>query len=160
MTINYKGRLKAFQNKMKRLLKEDIKTDEALKKYYYENNADRLELKALYSFFFSENLGGCSNCFIDATFRLLSISLNSQLAKKTQNSFWLYAGQLLRGEDNNYFSNANITDEIALQLLKQCNGYITAFQRLPANFEEIAKNNKIKYEIKDIKGKTTGDPLQ
>lgn len=145
-----KDNLKAFQIKMKSLCQEELTTDDNLIKYYSLNNSDNNELRKLYKFYFNQDFGGCGNCIVDATAKILGIDLNSELANKKEISFQLYAGALLQDvvnfDSSKSVSNYNLTEDNAWWHLNQSPSKLSEFVTLPENFDELAnpKLNEIK----------------
>lgn len=92
----------------------------------------------------------CDNRFTESFTKLIQIP-TKQLEKMKDRNFTLKAGSLIDTSMKGipgvpmHVSDANLTDDIAIQLLKANKGYIMHFDHKPSNWEEVvAKGVKAK----------------
>ena len=104
------------------------------------DNSLRQEIDALSHAFLNKKVSGCSNCYSDAYFELITLSIDKVMDKSI---FELKRGALLYGDESigieKYTTQANITDELALYHLKTKPSCMKLFAKLPENWEEMVE---------------------
>ena len=100
----------------------------------------RREIDALSRAFLNKKVSGCSNCYTDAYFELITLSIDKAMGKSI---FELKRGKLLRDVVNfdvsKNMTQANITDDLALYHLSTNPGCAKFFAVLPDNWEELVE---------------------
>lgn len=101
------------------------------------------EISELARHYLGREVRGCSNCYSDALFELLTLNIERAMQKE-ECKFKLRGGKLLldavNGDVSKAMTQANISDELALYHLKTnpyCEEY---FEELPANWKEMVEN--------------------
>ena len=115
------------------------------------------EISELARHYLGREVRGCSNCYSDALFELLTLNIERAMQKE-ECKFKLRGGKLLldavNGDVSKAMTQANISDELALYHLKTnpyCEEY---FEELPANWKEMVEN----FDIDTIgKGKSNSE---
>jgi hypothetical protein len=115
------------------------------------------EISELARHYLGREVRGCSNCYSDALFELLTLNIERAMQKE-ECKFKLRGGKLLldavNGDVSKAMTQANISDELALYHLKTnpyCEEY---FEELPANWKEMVE----KFDIDTIgKGKSNSE---
>jgi len=108
-----------------RVLSEALKADNAL----------RSEVNALSRVFLKRDVSGCSSCWTDAYLELIHLS-NEIAMERTACKFELRAGvQIWLG--NNYYTNANLTDKVALDWINKDPKRVEMFRVLPENIDTM-----------------------
>lgn len=97
------------------------------------------EISELARHYLGREVRGCSNCYSDALFELLTLNIEKAMQKE-ECKFKLRGGKLLldavSGDVSKAMTQANISDELALYHLKTnpyCEEY---FEELPADWKE------------------------
>lgn len=97
------------------------------------------EISELARHYLGREVRGCSNCYSDALFELLTLNIERAMQKE-ECKFKLRGGKLLldavNGDVSKAMTQANISDELALYHLKTnpyCEEY---FEELPADWKE------------------------
>ena len=97
------------------------------------------EISELARHYLGREVRGCSNCYSDALFELLTLNIEREMQKE-ECKFKLRGGKLLldavNGDVSKAMTQANISDELALYHLKTnpyCEEY---FEELPADWKE------------------------
>lgn len=115
-----------------------------------EKDALREEIRVLTKTFLKRDVAGCTNCYADAFFELLTIKKEKAMGQLNV-KFELRAGALLQDVANNdiakNMSNANITDELSIYHLRTNPDCRRFFTRLPENIEQLLIGTKAKKEV-------------
>lgn len=100
------------------------------------------EISELARHYLGREVRGCSNCYSDALFELLTLNIERAMQKE-ECKFKLRGGKLLldavNGDVSKAMTQANISDELALYHLKTnpfCEEY---FEELPADWKEMVE---------------------
>ena len=115
------------------------------------------EISELARHYLGREVRGCSNCYSDALFELLTLNIEKAMQKE-ECKFKLRGGKLLldavNGDVSKAMTQANISDELALYHLKTnpyCEEY---FEELPADWKEQVEA----FDIDSMsKGKASGE---
>ena len=106
------------------------------------SSSDRVFINEVHGFLFGhpvKNLG-CPNCYRDAYIEItLKLRKMKEMPKK---NFVLRSGVLLHAFNGDVFTNANLTDEIAMDALNENRGRFDLFAKVPDNWEELCKARK------------------
>ena len=79
---------------------------------------------------------GCGDCYKDAVIQMYTYLQKNEIMEKKSN-YLLKAGVVLRfTDDNNIYTNFNMTDEAAERILKERPGAIGKFQMYPEDWEK------------------------
>lgn len=99
------------------------------------NNKKKKLLRQLYYELFNQRIRNCSTCIIEAYFKIKQLT---NLKTKIMTQFKLKAGkQIQKHGQRNVITNANLTDETAIDLLKSNKGYKKFFEEMPSNWLEL-----------------------
>lgn len=114
------------------------------------NNLEALSLiSKLYARLYNKKLNkGCSNCHIDAYIELMIMlkkESTENIIKMSERKFIMNKTSIIdtsmfKKQPRGMFSHANMTDEIAVGLLKISQGYIKFFTQFPKNWQELLKD--------------------
>jgi hypothetical protein len=96
--------------------------------------------------------GNCNSCYLDAYIMLIKFQNNNKI--NSMNKFELKAGVviLLHGLGIGY-SNHNLTDEIAIMILRRSRSQIKRFAKYPDNWEELVDGKVEKVKVDKSLGK-------
>ena len=121
------------------------------------------EISELARHYLGREVRGCSNCYSDALFELLTLNIERAMQKE-ECKFKLRGGKLLldavNGDVSKAMTQANISDELALYHLKTnpfCEEY---FEELPANWKEMVEAFDIDTMCKGKSDSEVFDPEQ
>lgn len=121
------------------------------------------EISELARHYLGREVRGCSNCYSDALFELLTLNIERAMQKE-ECKFKLRGGKLLldavNGDVSKAMTQANISDELALYHLKTnpyCEEY---FEELPANWKEMVEAFDIDTMCKGKSNSEVFDPEQ
>lgn len=121
------------------------------------------EISELARHYLGREVRGCSNCYSDALFELLTLNIEKAMQKE-ECKFKLRGGKLLldavNGDVSKAMTQANISDELALYHLKTnpyCEEY---FEELPADWKEMVEAFDIDTMCKGKSNSEVFDPEQ
>lgn len=121
------------------------------------------EISELARHYLGREVRGCSNCYSDALFELLTLNIERAMQKE-ECKFKLRGGKLLldavNGDVSKAMTQANISDELALYHLKTnpyCEEY---FEELPADWKEQVEAFDIDTMCKGKSNSEVFDPEQ
>lgn len=119
------------------------------------------EISELARHYLGREVRGCTNCYSDALFELLTLNIERAMQKE-ECKFKLRGGKLLldavNGDVSKAMTQANISDELALYHLKTnpyCEEY---FEELPADWKEMVEKFDIDTIGKDKSNSEEFDP--
>lgn len=116
----------------------------------FKNEAFKIEVTELASYFLGRKITGCKNCFFDAYMELINLSTEKAMGKENC-QYELLAGALLQdpnGNTDKNVSNSNITNELAEYHLNINPDCVRFFQRMPEKVVEESTEQKPKISIK------------
>lgn len=107
------------------------------------SSTDRLFIKDTYAFLFGEQIknSSCSNCYRDA-YILIYSKLKKEGIMPKEKKFILLNGVLLHALNGQVFTNANLTDEIAMDALNENANRLDLFAKYPENYKELCDARK------------------
>ena len=117
------------------------------------------ELADLYFDTFNEKMKvGCPSCYMNAHVRLKSYLYNKQKRKRMEKTtqFELSVSCIRKHNSRDIYTNDTLTDEIAIDYLRQNKARIVHFKRFPENWEEllvVKKTRKKKATKKKVEKK-------
>lgn len=121
------------------------------------------EISELARHYLGREVRGCSNCYSDALFELLTLNIERAMQKE-ECKFKLRGGKLLldavNGDVSKAMTQANISDELALYHLKTnpyCEEY---FEELPTDWKEMVEAFDIDTMCKGKSNSEVFDPEQ
>jgi len=123
---------------------KETSSDELFKKHL------KIVFKTHYEVF-GEVCSGCPTKIAGYIKKLKNFKI-SELMKKTESNFQLKKGKLIifSGQSNGY-SNANLTDEVAIKFLKGKPNRKALFAKLPENVDELINVDETKTEDTGVK---------
>lgn len=107
------------------------------------SSTDRLFIKETYEFLFGEPITNtsCGNCYRDA-YVLIYSKLKKEGIMPKEKKFILLNGVLLHALNGQVFTNANLTDEIAMDALNENANRLDLFAKYPDNYKELCDARK------------------
>ena len=108
-----------------RVLAEALKKDKAL----------RSDVMTLSRAFLHREVSGCSSCFTDAYLELLHLKIQNVM-EKLKCKFELRAGAMA-WVGNNYYTNANLSDAVALEWINKDPSRVEMFRVLPEDLDTM-----------------------
>lgn len=107
------------------------------------SSSDRLFISKVYETLFSHPIKnpGCSDCFRDAWLEIIHRLKQDKIMPK-EKKFVLRRGVLLHAFNGEVFTNANISDEIAMDAINESRNRSKLFEKLPDNWEDQCKARK------------------
>ena len=102
------------------------------------SSSDRLFIKNTYEYLFGEPIKNtnCSDCYRDAYIIIYS-KLKKEGTMPKEKKFILLNGVLLHALNGQVFTNANLTDEIAMDALNENPNRLDLFAKYPDNYKEL-----------------------
>ncbi|MBR0116487.1 MAG: hypothetical protein IJM04_04315 [Prevotella sp.] len=107
------------------------------------SSSDRVFINEVHGLLFGhpvKNLG-CPNCYRDAYIEV-TLKLRKMKEMPKKKNFVLRSGVLLHAFNGEVFTNANLTDEIAMDALNENRGRFDLFAKVPDNWEALCKARK------------------
>lgn len=114
--------------------------------------SDRVFIRETYVLLFRHDIKniGCSDCYKDAYVEIIHKLKKTQTMPK-EKKFILRAGVLLHAFNGEVFTNANLTDEIAMDALNENVKRFDLFAKVPDNWKDLCKARKTLTEKEQTK---------
>ena len=106
--------------------------------------SDRLFIRSVYNRLFGKDIRnlGCPDCYRDAYMEIIHRLKKDKIMPK-EKKFILRNGVLLHAFKGEVFTNANLTDEIAMDALNENMSREKLFARVPDNWKDLCKARKV-----------------
>jgi hypothetical protein len=106
------------------------------------NESEKKYIKRMYLYYFNNERqfeSACRSCYVDAYVSLLTLYNNPlKLQQMEQQRFKLQEGRKIQmAQLGGVYTPANMTDDIAVSILRINSGFIKLFQEYPANWREL-----------------------
>lgn len=115
------------------------------------SSSDRIFIRDLYELLFGVPIKntGCSSCYQDA-YILIFTKLKKDKTMPKEKKFILTNGVLLHAFNGDVYTNANLTDEIAMDAINENPNRTELFAKLPDNYEQLCAARKAVKEKEDM----------
>lgn len=125
------------------------------------SSSDRLFIKEVYELLYGKPIKNtaCSNCYRDA-YILIYTKLKKDGTMPKEKKFILLNGVLLHAFNGQVFTNANLTDEIAMDALNENPNRLDLFSKYPDNYKELCEARKTLKEKAAGKEPKSNEELQ
>lgn len=117
------------------------------------SSSDRIFIREVHEYLFGYSVRNtrCSECYRDA-YILIMYKLKKDGTMPKEKKFILSNGVLLHAFNGEVFTNANLTDEIAMDAINENAGRISLFAKVPDNYKELCVARKTLVEEEAAKG--------